>query len=255
LEKTSQHYPDVLTLNTTTFGVCARIYFRTNGYELRTDDRGALYRALFQMRGFLVRGCGIEVKCRAYADVRGDTNPNDDLSAKRLVRVEGMLRTGLRHLKWCKIDRGEAHGERRSHDSPALWAHDRRVDVLARVETEAEREGRKNPWVKTRAEIFRRYSPIYHLWPKDLDYLIDEYEQNDQEAYPVRVKGDDVEKVYDLSLKITDRSEQGLLINWAKSGSRAEVISDWYCVEYRKAYNIAYDRYRRSTEYGSLSPK
>jgi hypothetical protein len=224
LEKTSQHYPDVLTLNTTTFGVCARIYFRTNGYELRTDDRGALYRALFQMRGFLVRGCGIEVKCRAYADVRGDTNPNDDLSAK-------------------------------SHDSPALWAHDRRVDVLARVETEAEREGRKNPWVKTRAEIFRRYSPIYHLWPKDLDYLIDEYEKNDQEAYPVRLKGDEVEKVYNLSLKITDPSEQGLLINWAKSGNRADVITDWYCVEYRKAYNEAYDIYRKSPEYGSLSPK
>ena len=195
------------------------------------------------------------MKCKAYADVRGETKLNDDLSAKRLVRVEGMLRTGLRHLKWWKIHRGEAFGERRSHDSPGLWANDRRVDVLARVETEAEREGKKNPWAKTRAEIFRRHSPKYHLWPKDLDYLIDQFEKNDQEDYPVKIKSGDIEKVFKLSLALTDKSEQGLLINWAKSGNRAEVVTDWYCVEYRKAYHVAYDRYRKSSDYGSLSPK
>jgi len=256
LEKSSQHYPKALSLDKGSFVICAQIYFRTNGSELRSDDRGALHRVVGEIRTLVVNGCGVDVRCQGHADVRGETDPNKALSARRLAQVEHMLESRLRHLKLCKIHPGLPHGEARSHDSPLLWAHDRRVDVLAKAETDAEREARKNPWVKTRAEIFRRYSPLYHHWAKaGLDYLVDMYEQHDQEDYPVTIKPGDLEKVYDLSLMITDPSDRGFLIQWAKSGDRSEVITDWYCVEYRKAYNEAYDRYRKSPEYGSLSPK
>jgi hypothetical protein len=129
------------------------------------------------------------------------------------------------------------------------------VDVVARVETDAEREARNNPWAKARGDIFRRHSPKYHLWRKaGLDYLIDMYEKHDQESYPVTIKKADLEKVYELSLAITDPSDRGYLVQWAKSGDRVEVITDWYCIEYRKAYDEAYDRYRKSGKFGSLSP-
>ena len=257
LEKASEHYRKALSLDRGHWVVCARIYFRTNGFQLRSDDRGALHRAIQGMRTLAVNGCDVKVRCEGFADVRGEGGANETLSRKRLAQVEHMLTSRLRHLKKrCKFFKGTPHGERRSHDSPLLWVNDRRVDVLARAETEAEREARGNPWTKTRAEIFRRHSPLYHHWRKaGLDYLIDEYEKHDQDNYPVKIKLKDLGKVYELCMIITAESDRGYLEQWAKSGNRAEVITDWYCVEYRKAYQEAYDIYRKSPAYGSLSPK
>jgi hypothetical protein len=255
LEKQSWHNPHISYLDQPRFVLCTKIYFRTGGFELRRDDRAALYKTARTMRRLMVNGCTLELACRGHADVRADPQLNENLSAKRVARVEAALRALLGHLRMWKMRKGAALGETLARNSPALWAEDRRVDVWVRVMSEAEREARDNPWVKTRVEIFRRYSPVYHHWAKlGLDYLIEMYEQHDQEDYPVTIKQEDVEKVYDLIVVAGDQLERGLLEQWAKPPNRVEVITDFYCVEYRRAYAEAYRRYQASPEYGSLSP-
>jgi outer membrane protein OmpA-like peptidoglycan-associated protein len=256
LEQESRHEEHIFYLDERRFVLCTKIYFRTGDSDLRHDDRAALYKTAKTMRRLMVNGCTLELACRGHADVRADPKFNEDLSAKRVARVEAALRALLGHLKMWKMRKAAALGEAYARNSPALWAEDRRVDVWVRVEGEAEREARTNPWVKTRTEIFRRYSPVYHHWAKSgLDYLIEMYEQHDQESYPVTVRPGDMEKVYNLILVAGDPSERGLLRAWAKPPNRAEVITDFYCVEYRRAYAEALRRYEASPEYGSLSPK
>lgn len=255
-EKPSWHGKGISYLTQDKPIVCTKIYFRTGKWDLGPDDRKALIDTAKTMRTLVVNGNKLELRCRGYADVRHDADFNKRLSAKRIFAVEHGLNALLGHLKMWSLLPGIPTGETYSHNSPALWAEDRRVDVLVRVETEAEREARNNPWVKTRSDIFRLYSPIYHYWVDyGLDYLIDQYEQHDQEDYPVEVRPGDFENVYQLSLKVADPADRGFLVEGAKYSDREAVITDFYCVEYRKAYDEALRRYEASPEAGSLSPK
>jgi hypothetical protein len=123
------------------------------------------------------------------------------------------------------------------------------------VEAEDQRAKRQNPWIKARADIFRRHSPVYTFWVKyGLDYLIDQYEVHDQESYPVKIKPSDFNSVLDVCLALARDEDVAYLAQIGTQPGSEDVISDMYCVEYRRAYNEAYSLYQASPHYGSLSP-
>ena len=259
IEKSSWHQKELVTLDTKSFVHCTSVYFKTGNWLLGPDDRRALAETARTLRTFLVHGTQVEVRCSGRADVRADQASNEALSQRRLFIVEEFLKNRLNHLKGWTMLEGSALGERYSSSSESMWAEDRRVELQVRVIPEAAREQEENPWVKTRIRIFELYYPRYKLWPdRRLEYLVRQYEENDQDDYPVTIADADFERVLDLVHQIAEPDDWRKISVWAATASspreRRNVISDIYCVEYRRAYRQAYDLYRNSKEYGKLSP-
>jgi outer membrane protein OmpA-like peptidoglycan-associated protein len=254
-KKPSWHRGDLLSLDNDKRALCSQIYFDTGKANLDPNDHGALINTVRSIRTHLIHANQVELQCHGYADVRGGSVENEALSERRVSAVSSFLAAGLQHLKGWTVLKGRHFGEKYSRDSAALWEEDRRVDVFARIIPRFRIDAAENPWIKTRTKIFELYYPRYKLWPeRGLGYLVEQYEAADQTEYPIKIKPTDFEKVLDLVRQIATPEDWRLISVWATGYYKNDVISDEYCVEYRRAYDEAYGRYRKSKEYGSLNP-
>ena len=226
--------------------LAAKVYFGTDEWRLASDDRAALFRLAELLRPWLrERGTAV-VRCEGRADVRADVSHNENLSLLRARQVKKALESLLAVHPGFTLLPEVALGESRSSSFAPLHEEDRRVDVLVRVVPRWEIDARTNPAVRTRISIFRKFSPVYHLWKeRGLEYLVEEYELHDQESFSVRVKTADKAKVLELTQELgklrrdPERGRLGLLKGEGEIGSAYEA-------EYRNAYRDAYARYEEA---------
>ncbi len=220
----------------------ARIFFRTRESALDGEDRMALTGLADALRLILQRGHEVQLVCRGYADIRPSAPSNYQLSLFREQSVTVFLKqclAGLPNVTFSGQDLGDTYA---SSDSQR-WSEDRRVDVFVKVTPSF---ARGDPtWAKRRADIFKKYYPRYSMWKeRGLEYLVDQYELHDQEAVPVQIKPSDYDKVLELVLLLASSDDAGNIRQWAQGSRRNREIADAYCVEYRKAYDVAYQRYQ-----------
>jgi hypothetical protein len=226
--------------------LAARIYFGTDEWRLGSDDRAALVRLADQLRPWLRERGTVAVRCEGHADARADVGHNERLSRLRAEQASKALEELLALHPGLTMMPEVAWGESRSGAFAKIYDEDRRVDVFVRVTPRWEIDARTNPAVGTRVSIFRKFSPVYHLWKeRALEYLVEEYERNDQDEVSMRVRPADRAKVLDLTLALAklrrdpERGRLGLLRGDSEIGSAYEV-------EYRNAYRDAYARYEEA---------
>jgi outer membrane protein OmpA-like peptidoglycan-associated protein len=221
----------------------AQVFFETNDWELDQNDRQALAKLSVELGRILGGGHRVGLRCEGHTDVRAEDEHNLRLSEKRKNSVQMYLKTSLGSLRGFSVS-GKGYGEQKARPASKYWAEDRRVDVMVKVTPSW---AGPNPHGKKRAEIFRKYSPVYRLWrERGLDYLIDMYEAYDQQSDPVTIRPQDLEKVLDLIGKLASPSDYRMIQNWAKGARRTAVITEAYGVEYRKAYQEAYRQYEKA---------
>jgi hypothetical protein len=234
----------------------AQIFFATDQSALTRDDERALRDLARSLTSVLLQpGWDIYLKCEGWADPRHNQNYNLALSQKRcdnvIAFIQHELDGGARGATYSIS--GAGHGERGGPD-PRRYAEERCVDVFVKVTKKpvsapaAPAAPRKLPgltqWARRRANLFRKYSPSYHLWLRlGLDYLIDEYEQNEELDLPVHtIRPADIPKVMALIEQLASPHDVARIKEWARSGMTARVLAETYCVEYRRAYDTAYRR-------------
>lgn len=225
----------------------AKVYFGTDEWQLTPDDRKALIDLARSLREFLLHDRGIaKVRCEGRADIRGEATYNQDLSGKRARTVTSALNALLAPVPGCQLQPERGLGKTLSSPLTAAYAEDRRVDVFTRVTTRSEIEAKKNPFARIRAEIFRKFffrpavpPQSYDLWKGGLEYLIDQYELNDQKDISVSIKPSDEERVHQLIVKLAKQPDQATV----RAFKTREEIRSGYEIEYRRAYDDAYPRY------------
>jgi hypothetical protein len=220
----------------------ARIFFRTRESTLDREDRMALTGLADALRLILKRGHEVQLICRGYADIRPSASSNYQLSVFREQSVTVFLKqclAGLQNFTFSERGLGDIYA---SSDS-MRWSQDRRVDVFVKVIPSFAH--RDPTWAKRRADIFKKYSPRYSMWKeRGLEYLVDQYELHDQEAVSVQIKPSDYDKVLELVLLLADPDDGVKIKQWAQGPRRNKEITEAYSVEYRKAYDVAYQRFQ-----------
>jgi len=223
----------------------ARIYFSTSEIALGPDDRKVLHDFAITLEGWLLHGAIVEVRCEGYADMRGEVNPNEELSLRRAESVARFLMMLFKGAPGVKFIPVRGRGTTGSSDSRIL-AESRRVDVYVHFQSPWEVEHKNNPYNRYRANIFKMWYPHYLLWAeRGLDYLVDQYEQDDS----VEIKQADYSKVMDLMSKLaalpkpevaaSDLHKLEITISAGSPGKNQEAITNFYEVEYRNAYEKA----------------
>ena len=235
--------------------VAGRIFFATNQDRLTADDESCLRRLANSMTPVLMQhGTQIDLRCEGWADPRGAAAYNLELSKRRCDRVIAFLQQALQGgaRKATYTINGTGRGERSGPVDRLQYDAERRVDVFVKVTKQPPAVPRfvpakpivMTPWAKRRATIFRTYSLDYPLWRRlGLDHLIDEYEQNEEAAYPVRsIKPADQAKVLALLEALASPSDVARIRQEASRGRAERVLAEAYDVEYRRAYDKAYRR-------------
>lgn len=220
------------------FVLGARIFFRTRESALDREDQTALAGLADALRPILQHGHDVQLTCRGYADIRPSSPSNYQLSLFRERSVTTFLKqclAGFQNLSFSEEGLGDIYA---TSDS-LRWSQDRRVDVFVKVTPSFTKGG--SAWAKRRAEIFKRYYPRYHLWKeRGLDYLIDQYELHEA----VEIKPSDYDRVLDLVFLLADPGDAGKIRQAAQGARREREITEAYSVEYRRAYDVAYQKFQ-----------
>ncbi len=232
----------------------AQIFFLVDDDLLDQKDGEKLDEVAASLVPMVEQGHKVGVRCIGRADVSYKPDYNLDLAKRRAKEVAEHIKTAMGLAPPTTLHHtgtGEAH----SRSEKRYWLEDRRVDVIAHVEPQYTYKfdyycNNKNEF---RPYIFRTYYPRYWLWrSRRLDYLIDQFEDENRPggSGSVTIRKGDYGKALQIVEMLADYGDWKNIQEWMKKGSRVAHITTAYEVEYRRAYQIAYERaqkdFRRS---------